>query len=197
MKKFSSIVSLAAGVVLASQAHASLITGDISFSGTATLDSAIASSTAIASLSNVTVGTDTQSADYLGTDGAPVTFNSLTFLSGGAPAPIVGTPTLWTFTSGVKTYEFKLSSLTSVTKDANHGITTLSIWGSGVAQITGFTDTPGQFSLVLTGKKTSVTFAAYSIAVSKVTPPIPEPSSWALMSGLGLVGFAWVRRMRQ
>jgi hypothetical protein len=190
MKNLSSFLSLAAGVVVASQAHASLITGDISFAGSTTLNSSVPASTAYNSFVAVTVGDGTQTGAYAGTDGLPVTFTGLTYLSGGLPAPIVGTPTLWSFKLGATVYDFKVTSLDNVTKDTSLGITSVSIWGSGIAQISGYTDTPGQFSLVLTGKKAKVTFAAYTVAV-------PEPTSWALVSGLGLAGFAFYRRARK
>ncbi len=190
MNKFSSLIAIAAGVVVASQAHASLISGDISFAGSTTLNSSVATSTAYNSFVGVTVGLGSQTGDYVGTDGASVDFTGLTYLSGGLPASVVGTPTLWSFKSGGKVYDFKVTSLDNVEKSTSLGITSVSIWGSGFAQITGFSDTPGQFSLVFTGKKAKVTFAAYTVAV-------PEPTSWALVSGLGLAGFALVRRNRR
>ena len=188
MNKFSAVLAVTAAVVTASSSFASVISGDISFAGSTTLDANVPLATAFTAFSGVTVGLGTQSGDYTGTDGASVTFTPFTFLSGGLPASVSGT--LWSFTSGGSTYDFKLSSLTGVSKSSSAGVTSLTISGTGIAQITGFTDTAGSFTLQLSGKKTKVTFASYAVAV-------PEPTSWALVSGLGLAGFAFYRRARK
>ncbi len=189
MNKFSAVLA-ASALVAASQMYAASISGDISFAGSAVLNGKVPVSTAFSSFSGVTVGMGTQTGDYTTTDGASATFSGFTFESGGLPATVGAPFTLWSFVSGTSTYDFKVSSLTSVSKATSAGITSLTISGTGIAQITGFTDTAGSFTLQLSGKKTKVTFASYATAV-------PEPTSWALVSGLGLAGFAFYRRARK
>ena len=165
------------------QASAAWISGDISFQGTANLDAVVASSTQVVSVSNATVGIGTESGTYAGTDGAAVTFTGFTFsplINGSLPV------TLWSFTSGGKSFSFQALSLTAATKVAG-AIPFLNIEGIGVASATGYSDTPGSFSFTFTSKKATGTFAAYTV--------VPEPTTYAMVAGLGLVGFGlWRRR---
>ncbi len=192
MKNTSYLVGAASALVAASQMYAASVSGDISFVGSSVLNGTVPVATAFTSFVGVSVGYGTQTDTYATvTDGySPVTFTPFTFESGGLPA-VVGAPfTLWTFTEAGTTYDFKVTSLSSVSKSTSAGITSLTIAGTGISGVSGLHSSSGAFTLQLSGKKSTVTFTSYATAV-------PEPTSWALVSGLGLAGFAFYRRARK
>ena len=190
MKNTSYLVAVSSALVAATQMYAAAVSGDISFAGSTVLNANIPLATAFTSFSGVTVGLGTQSGTFSGTDGVSVAFTPFTFESGGLPATVGSPFTLWSFTTGGSTYDFRVSSIDTVNKSTSAGVTSLLIAGSGTAQVTGFTDTAATFTIQLSGKKATVTFSSYAA-------PVPEPSSWALVSGLGLAGFAFYRRARK
>ena len=168
------------------QASAAWLTGDISFQGTAILDAPVATATAVSAYLYPTVGLGTQSGSYAGTDGDVVNFAPFTF------APLVNGSlpvTLWSFFDlpSHRSFTFEALGLTSVSRTTVGGITFLDIAGVGVASATGFSDTPGAFSFTFSSRKAKGTFAAYTV--------VPEPTTYAMVAGLGLVGFGlWRRR---
>jgi hypothetical protein len=179
-------VALAVTSAAIQQASAAWLTGDISFEGTAILNAPIPTATSVTAYLSPTVGLGTQSGSYLGTDGDSVNFAPFTFsplVNGSLPV------TLWSFfdLTQLKTFSFKALGLTSVTKVLSGNIPFLNIEGVGVASGTGYQDTPGSFSFTFTGKKAVGTFSAYTV--------VPEPTTYAMVAGLGLVGFGlWRRR---
>jgi hypothetical protein len=185
-----SILKSALAIALAGaaiqQASAAWISGDISFEGTAILNAPLPTATGITAYLKPTVGLGTQSGTYTGTDGDSVNFSPFTF------SPIVNgsLPTvLWSFFDipQGKTFSFKALALSSVTTSIVNGIGFLNVEGIGVASATGYSDTPGSFSLTFTSKKATGTFAAYTV--------VPEPTTYAMVAGLSLVGFGlWRRR---
>jgi len=192
MNKFSAVLA-ASAVVAASQMYAAAITGDISFTGSATLNGPVATSTAFSGFTGVATGDNTQTGDYIGAGSftSVTTFTPFTFLNGSNLPNNPGPGTLWSFIGAdAKTYSFGSITLSSVTKNTSGLLTSVTISGTGVANITGFTATPGSFSIQFSGRNTKVSFASYATAV-------PEPTSWALVSGLGLAGFAFYRRARK
>jgi PEP-CTERM motif len=185
-------VLAASAVVAASQMYAATITGDISFTGSATLNGPVASATAFSGFTGVATGDSTQTGDYVGAGSltSVTTFTPFTFLSGGLPSN-PGPGTLWSFIGAdAKTYSFGSITLSSVTKSSSGLLSSITISGTGVANITGFSATPGSFTIQFSGRGAKVAFASYATAV-------PEPTSWALVSGLGLAGFAFYRRARK
>jgi hypothetical protein len=167
------------------QASAAWISGDISFEGSAVLNAAPATATSITAYLKPTVGLGTQSGTYTGTDGDSVNFAPFTFSPIASFAPV----TLWSFFDVAKssTFSFKALGLTSATTTTSGGISFINIEGIGVASATGYSDTPGSFSLTFTSKKATGTFAAYTV--------VPEPTTYAMVAGLSLVGFGlWRRR---
>jgi PEP-CTERM motif len=174
--------AVAISCAIAQQASAAWITGDISFQGTATLDDVVATSTKVTSYTNPVVGASTQTGNFVGTDGNAVTFNPFTFVPANASTPF----TLWTFTTNSITYSFIATAITGVNKVPG-SIPFLNVSGIGTLKETGFSDTPAAFSFTFTGKSATSTFASFGTAV-------PEPTTYALVSGLALVGFGMWRR---
>lgn len=163
---FKNIV-LTAGLLAASAlASAAPITGQIGFAGDVTdTGSELQFTNTIAF---ATSGT------YAGLDGNSVTTSNITY----DPFYSVANP-LWTFTVGLNTYSFELSSL--VDQSVN-GFTLFS--GEGTLSATGFDDTDGTWKYSAQG----LTFSAQS-----APSPVSEPATIALL-GLGLAGLGIARR---
>jgi hypothetical protein len=109
----------------------------------------------------------------------PVTYNGFQF----NPAVASVTP-LWFFNVGPINYTFDATSVTSF-YDA-----TLKQWdigGTGVAMVTGFNATPGEWNMNLSQSGASIVFDS-----TAAVTPVPEPSLLVLMGGgfVGLAGFA-------
>ncbi len=152
------------------------IVGDLSFTGTYTVDHPnLTVATQFTSFTGVVV-TDPHG-DYAGTEGAPVTFTvPLVF----APATPV-TP-LWQFTFGGNVYSLDAVTMDVVLRTSN----LLALEGEAVAKITGFADTPGYWNLTANRAGASFSFSSSAEA-------IPEPTGFVL-TGLGLLVFGVVRR---
>jgi PEP-CTERM motif len=179
MNKLSAVLAVSAAVLTVSQSIAATISGDITFTGKATLNAAPSTAVSINSYSGLTV--DDASGDYTTALGQTVTFSPFTFAPSGAVSG------LWS----VGGFTYNLSSVTTVTRTPiAGGATLLTIAGLGTVTGNGFTPTPSSFSFTFQGKKATAAFTAYTTAV-------PEPTSWALVSGLGLAGFAFYRRARK
>ncbi len=161
----------------AGAAQAVPITGDISFTGSYTIDntSNLALATKFLSFDGVTVTTGEASGTYAGTDGAPVTFQPFAFSDAGV------TP-LWTFTIGLTTFSFDATTLTKPFANVNN----LVVEGVGVAHVTGFDDTPGFWSITANKAGTSFSFSSSAATV-------PEPAAIGV-AGLGLATIFLRRR---
>jgi hypothetical protein len=188
--KIACMMLAASGIALTLQATP--ITGNISFSGTTTIDSAnFLTATRFTSFQDVTVGAPSSlSGAYTGTTAAAVTMTPFIW----AP-PMASTPIhpLWSFVSGGDTYSFDLSLL-SVNYISGTG---LLLSGTGTAHITGpgldYQDETGTWDF----SAQTLNLSSFTFSTTTTVPPGPVPaadggSTAALLGaaclGLGLAG---------
>lgn len=121
--------------------------------------------------------------------GTPATFNDFSFTGDGAAATLVGPDTpLWSFSFGGLTYSFDLLTLTNGHTEAG----SMSFSGSGIAHITGFTDTFATFGLQGSGNGFNFMLS------SSTTAAVPETGTTVVLAlGLALVVIQALRRKRK
>ena len=189
--KITSIILAISGLALSAQAISTPISGNISFSGTTTIDStSFVTATRFLSFQNVVVGAPSAlSGNYVGTSGAAVTVTPFIWSPPTASTPL---NPLWTFVSGGNTYSFDLSIL-HVDYASPTG---LLLSGLGTALITG----PGMEKLNTTGTwdfssqtlgQTSFTFSSTTTVPSAA---VPDGGSTVAMLGASLLGLSIMKR---
>ena len=197
--KVASVVAGGLLLISANNVFAASINGDIAF-GTAPGASWTPTNNSLATGSGITTsnadgvifndGIDASSTDeaqvttafgdYSGvTPGTFVDFNDFVF------DPLVPNTSLWTFSFGGSSYSFTMSTISIISQTSS----SISLEGTGIASITGFEDTGGDFALTL-----NQSGQAFSFSSSASVVPVPA-AVWLFGSGLlGLVGIA--RRKR-
>ncbi len=158
-------------------AKATPIEGTINFDGVAKVNTGnLLTATSFTSISAVSV-VPVESGNYAGTTGAPVTFTPFSFTASAV------TP-LWAFTVGGTSYWFDATGAINVTKFSFKGADFLNLSGSGMAWETGYSATPGTWSITdtSTGKESTFSFGADTA--------VPDSGATALLIGLGLAGVA-------
>jgi len=184
--KLPSLAAAAVAFFMAGNpASAVTINGTLSLSGLANFDSTsidfTAASTLIGGTGNFTSLGSTASSITFTHMGSSVLYTSLTSVTDLG----CGTGCVFTVTGNGNTATFLLSSITV------DDTTNLTITGSGFATLTGFTNTPGFFSL--TSQGTSGTNVSFSTTVNATPLPAALP---LFAGGLGVIGLVARRKKR-
>jgi hypothetical protein len=177
------VVALVLGVIPLNAA--TYISGEIAFTGGATMNGPLGSATAFSSFFGPTPGSGPAvilaTGDYSAIPiGTAATFTPFTF----NPQPLVSAE-LWTVSFGGITYSFDLTSVQIEYQSANF----LNIKGTGVAHVTGFDPTPGTWSIADGG------FSGIPVVTFGSVAVVPEPSTAAFICAAGLMLFS-VKRIR-
>jgi hypothetical protein len=171
-------LSLCLGIAgLTVDAHAGLpsIEGSLSFVGVPVLNGPAGSATAITNFSSDTV-TSSAPGNYAGLGGLVAGWSPFAF----APAVVPVVP-LWTFSTNGLTYSFDATSVQLDFQNTNF----INIYGSGIAHLTGYADTPGTWSIGISQIRSSYTFVA-STSVSATNLPLLH-----YVANTGTVDFTW------
>ena len=175
---------LGISALLCDAASAAPIVGEISFSGSYTIDNSnLTLATKFLSFSNVTVSLG-PTGDYAGLAGLPVTHMPFTF----DPLPVGGVVPLWSVPSSPGT-SFDLLTVSIDFESPN----ILLLTGQGIAHKAGRDNTVG--SWILSANTLGTTFSFSSTNASPPsTRPIPEPGT--VLFGIALLGVTAIRRRR-
>jgi hypothetical protein len=196
LKKLVSSLALAAVALVGSQSTllAIPISGLVEMQGTIQLNNTVlgAASGTVDTGNNEATVVGTSTGAYETTAGAVVDWKAFSW-NPITPLPITS---LWSFTSGGRTYSFDLSALSVVTHDANF----LDIAGNGTLKIsdvvsgTNYEDTFGLWSFQVTSASGSSGTAKFIFQSSNATP---DGGTTALLIGVGLVAMSVVAHRRR
>lgn len=173
---------------LAGQVKAQNIVGSVSFFGSSSVSGSSGAGITLVNFGNdwhYIAGTSTFNSILPYTS---ATFNGFSFSGDGTAAMLTAPDSpLWSITYSGVTYTFDLLSLSSGHTQTD----SMAFTGSGILHATGYSDTPGSFSLSGTGTNYSYTLTFDS------NTAVPEPSSVALIGvGLAMGAVAVYRRRR-
>jgi len=188
MKKLFIYCSIVFALIgsMAFNAMATPIVGAISFSGTVVTDNPddMLLAKAFTSFTDVTVAGAGTGAYGSVAAGQAVTFTPFTFDPALYPNPLAP---LWAFNVQEKAYSFDATGLIIEPGRSSHMI---SMYGSGIAHIDAYDDTPGNWYFTAQRAGQTASFSA-----STEVAPVPEPATMLLL-GSGLVGLASFSRKK-
>jgi hypothetical protein len=176
------------------------ITGEVFFTGSGTLKLGAANSTAafadgIDFNNPVAIQESISTGAYSGLQAA--TTASFVDLVGSYAFGVVGSvgafsvSPFWTFTDGGINYSFRLTSVTTNAIVGSGATISRVVGGTGVASVTGgssdYEDTFGEWQLSTSGRRSTISFSAYTVAV-------PDSGSAVALLGLALLGVDAARR---
>jgi hypothetical protein len=160
----------------------------ISFTGTASANGASASqASTTVSFSNpwTVLSAPAPTGVFAGTGSSSATFTSFTFSGDGSGAACTTCPqTLWSFTKGVNSYSFTMTSITNFSTTSS----TLSGAGAGYATVNGVRYL-GSWSI------TSSSGSNFTYSFSFATSTVPDGGSAVALLGVGLTAVESVRRL--
>lgn len=184
MKRILKELGLAAIAIslAAVSANATAINGTVSFSDEFTINTgSLATATAITGISSVAVSNST--GDYSGlAHGDTIDFSAIT---GATPftfspsTPFIG---FWTVTKSGVTYSFDIST-TAIDLQSSSALV---LSGSGLAHITGYDDTVGNWTLTLNSGGGLLNFSGVT--------SVPDGGATLLLLGSALAGLGLIRR---
>ncbi len=183
MRNKTLALALAAAFGLCGRLQAGPIIGSINFDGIDTTNTGmLGNASSLSTITDTSVYPQELGSYALVPSGTPVTFTPFSLSAAGV------TP-LWTFTWGGLTYSFDATSIV-VVKQTN---AFLDLEGVGIANITGFTSTPGTWTITDTavGHETTFVFGA-----ATATNVLPDSGMTAVLMGLGLGAIALFRKQR-
>lgn len=189
--KTASLMLAVTGLALNLHAVPTPISGDISFSGTSTIDStSFVTATGFTSFQDIFVGAPSAlSGDYVGSSGAAVTMASFIWAPPTASTPI---NPLWTFVSGGNTYSFDLSVMhvdyASPTGLLLSGLGTAHINGPGLEKL----DTIGNWNF--SAQTLGVASFTFSSTTAAAAQGVPDGGSSVAMLGAAFLGLGWIKR---
>jgi hypothetical protein len=181
------ITSVLAAVLAGSSASANQFTGSIAFSSSGvTTDNPTLSSATTFGLTGAFTTQTTGEYSLLGiVDFQPVAFNGFRF-----NPPVASVIPLWTLTIGTTVASFDATTVSSLW-DTTVGGGEWVITGSGMASITGFTDTPGTWTVNLSDSgNRSIAFDATADA----NPRVPDGGSTMTLLGGAIMGLSMLAR---
>ena len=186
-----SVILAISGFALSAQAVSIPIAGNISLSGTITMNgSSFVTATAFTSFQDVTVGGGSAvSGAYTGTSGSTVTVTPFTFSPPTASTPL---NPLWTFIYNGDTYSFDLSVL----HEDYASPTGILLSGLGTALITGpgtqYLPTSGTWNFSSQSQGlTTFTFSSTTIVPAQT---IPDGGATVAMLGASMIGLVMLKR---